>query len=92
MVLRDIPEEIVEQYELNDLASDGWLYIQIEKGMPGLKKAAKIANNKLKVRMCKHGYVPCKRTPTLWRYNTCPTIFKLVMENFGIKYESLKDA
>ena len=37
MALKDIPDEIVTQYNLTNIASDGWVYIQIEKGMPGLK-------------------------------------------------------
>ena len=48
MALKDIPEEIIEQYHLRTMASDSWVYMQIEKGMPGLKQAGKIANDRLK--------------------------------------------
>ena len=92
MALRDIPNEIIQQYNLNSLQEDGWVYIQIEKGMPGLKQAGKIANDKLKLHMRTHGYIPCERTPALWRHITRPTIFTLVVDDFGIKYGSMADA
>ena len=39
MELRDIPDKIIQQYDLDNIVSDGWVYMQIEKGipMPGLK-------------------------------------------------------
>ena len=91
MVIKDIPKEIIVQYDLRALQYDGWVYIRIEKGMPGLKQGGKIANNKLRKHMKKHGYEPCPRTPALWRHITRPTMFTLVMDDFGIKYESLNN-
>ena len=35
MALKDIPDKIIAQYNLRILESNGWIYIQIEKGMPG---------------------------------------------------------
>jgi hypothetical protein len=41
-----IPQEIVDQYHLLvDLVSDRYIYIEIRKGMSGLKQAGHIANN-----------------------------------------------
>ena len=42
--------------------------------------------------MTKYGYVPCPRTPALWRHITRPTIFTLVVDDFGIRYGSDADA
>jgi hypothetical protein len=39
MLLSRFPEEIVQKYNLNSLAVDGWVYIEIRKGMYGLKQA-----------------------------------------------------
>jgi hypothetical protein len=39
MLLSHFPEEIVQKYNLNALAADGWVYIEIRKGMYGLKHA-----------------------------------------------------
>jgi hypothetical protein len=33
------PKEIVQKYNLNGLAVHGWVYIEIRKGMYGLKQA-----------------------------------------------------
>jgi hypothetical protein len=44
MLLSPFPEEIVQQYNLNALAFDGWVYIEIRKGMYGLKQAGLLAN------------------------------------------------
>ena len=60
--------------------------------MPGLTQAGKIANNKLQTHMKKYGYELCPRTPDLWRHITRPTIFTLVVDDFGIKHGSLNDA
>ena len=35
--LKDVPDKIIGQYNLESMASDGWVYMQIEKGLPGLK-------------------------------------------------------
>jgi hypothetical protein len=37
MLLSRFPEEIIQKYNLNALAVDGWVYIEIRKGMYGLK-------------------------------------------------------
>jgi hypothetical protein len=39
MLLSRFPEEIIQKYNLKDLAVDGWVYIEIRKGMYGLKQA-----------------------------------------------------
>jgi hypothetical protein len=39
MMLSRFPEEIIQKYNLNALAVDGWVYIEIRKGMYGLKQA-----------------------------------------------------
>jgi hypothetical protein len=33
MLLSRFPEEIIQKYNLNDLAIDGWVFIEIRKGM-----------------------------------------------------------
>jgi hypothetical protein len=44
MLLSLFPEEIVQQYNLNALAFDGWVYIEIRKGIYGLKQAGLLTN------------------------------------------------
>jgi hypothetical protein len=39
MLLSRFPEEIADKYNLKALSVDGWVYIEIRKGMYGLKQA-----------------------------------------------------
>ena len=39
LALACIPDEIIEQYSLRTLSSDGWVYLKIGKGMSGLNHA-----------------------------------------------------
>ena len=86
LALAYIPEEINEQYSLRTLISDGWAYLEIRKGMPGLKQAGHIANNKLKAHLTQFGFAPVLRTPALWKHDTKPILLSLVVDDFGVKY------
>ena len=46
--LTDIPDEIRRQYNLDALAVDGWVYVEIRKGMYGLPQVGILANKLLK--------------------------------------------
>jgi hypothetical protein len=52
MLLSRFPEEIIQKYNLNALAVDGWVYIEILKGMYGLKQAGLLANQLIPRRSC----------------------------------------
>ena len=56
--------------------------------MPGLKQAAKLANERLVTHLAPHGYAPVKHTPSLWRHESNGIVFSLVVDDFGIKAES----
>jgi hypothetical protein len=51
MLLSRFPEEIIQKYNLNALAVDGWVYIEIRKGMYRLKQAGILANQLLQTRL-----------------------------------------
>jgi hypothetical protein len=63
MLLSRFPEEIVQKYNLNALAVDGWVYIEIRKGMYGLKQAVLLANQLLQKRLAPFGYYLARHTP-----------------------------
>ena len=50
------PEEIIALYNLYQLVSNGWVYLEIRKGMPGLKQACRIANDRLQIHIGKFVY------------------------------------
>jgi hypothetical protein len=56
MLLSRFPEEIVDKYNLRALAVDGWVHIEIRKGMYGLKQAGLLANQLLQTSLEPFGY------------------------------------
>jgi hypothetical protein len=86
MLLSRFPEEIVKTYNLNTLAVDGWVYIEIRKGVYGLKQAGLLANQLLQTRLALFGYYPARHTPGLWMHKTRPISFSLVVDDFAVKY------
>ena len=86
LALACIPDEIIEQYSLCTLSSDGWVYLEIRKGMPGLKQSGRIANDRLKDHLAHFGFAPVPRTPALWKHDTKTILFSLVVDDFGVKY------
>jgi hypothetical protein len=86
MLLSRFPEEIVQKYNLNALAVDGWVYIEIRKGMYGYKQAVLLANQLLQTRLDPFGYYPTRHTPGLWLHKTRPISFTLVVDDFAVRY------
>ena len=55
--LADIPDGIIEEYKLKDIATaEGFVYIEVRKGMYGLPQAGLLAQQLLEKRLQKHGY------------------------------------
>ena len=67
-----IPEEIIQQYNLRNLAHKGFVYMKIQKYMYGLPQAGKISNDKLKLHLSKFGYEPAPITSDLWQHQESP--------------------
>jgi hypothetical protein len=86
MVFSRFPEEIIQKYNLNALAFDGWVYIEIRKGMYGLKQAGLLANQLLQTRLAPFGYYPARHTPGLWLHKTRPISFTLIVDDIAVKY------
>ena len=88
-----IPQEIVDQYNLLDLVDDnGWVYIEIQKGMYGFPQSGIIANKQLTKQLALFGYRPTLHTPGLWKHDNPPLFFTLVVDDFLIKYEDIAHA
>jgi hypothetical protein len=54
--------------------------------MYGLPQAGILAYNRLAQQLSTHGYVPAQHTPGLFRHESRPVTFLLVVDDFGIKY------
>jgi hypothetical protein len=93
MKLSNIPDEVIEEYKLREKATlDGSIYIRAKQGMYGLLQSGLLANKLLEKLLNKHGYRQSKLVPGLWKHNTQPIQFTLVVDNFGVKYVSEEHA
>jgi hypothetical protein len=86
ILLSRFPEEIIQRYNLNALALDGWVHIEIRKGMYGLKQAGILANQLLHTRLVPFGYYQARHTPGLWLHKTRPISFTVVVNDLAVKY------
>jgi hypothetical protein len=88
-----IPQEVWDdpRYDIQ-VANDGYIYLEIRRGMYGLKEAGIIAFNQLVKKLAPSGYEPMPFTPGLWRHRTKRTTFALCVDDFGVKYFSKADA
>jgi hypothetical protein len=86
MHLSIIPEDIIVHYGLRDKVLNGYVYIEIRKGMYGLPQAGILANKLLKKRLARHKYFEQPHTPGLWKHDRRPIWFNLAVDDFGIKY------
>jgi hypothetical protein len=86
MLLSRFPEEIVHKYNVKALAVNGWIYIEIRKGMYGLKQEGLLTNQLLQTSLAPFGYYPARHTPGLWLHKTRPITFSLIVDDFAVKY------
>jgi hypothetical protein len=68
------------------LAVDGWVYIEIRKGMSGLKQTGLLANQLLQKRLSSFGYYPARHISGLWLHKTRSIAFSLIVDDFTVKY------
>ena len=59
--------------------------------MYGLPQARSLDHDLLERRLNKEGYFQSQIVPALWKHNTKPIQFVLVVNNFGIKYLKKED-
>ncbi len=91
--MSNMPEDVIEHYNLQAIVTpDGFVYCKIQKGMYGLPLAGMIAQELLKEHLVQHGCRRSQTTPGLWKHDTRPISFSLVVENFGVKYVNKEDA
>jgi hypothetical protein len=88
MLISRFPKEIIQKYNLNALAVNGWVYIEIRKCMYGLNQASLLANQLLQTHLAPFGYYPARHTPGLWLHKTRPISCTLVVDDIAVKYVS----
>ena len=86
-----IPQVIVDQYNLLPLVHNGFVMVEVRKGMYGLPQAGILANKQLRTHLATQGYYQVPITPGLFTHRTGDISFTLVVDDFGMKYTSRAD-
>ena len=89
--IKYFPADIIQQYALNNLAHNGYIYIKIKKGMYGLKQASVLAYQNLTKLLTDGGYQHIVGSLGMWKHKTRKTLFCLCVDDFGVKYYSKED-
>ena len=71
---------------------NGYVYVEVRKGMYGLPQAGILAQELLEVRLAKHGYTQSKIIQGYWKHKNLPIDFTLVVDDFGVKYVGKENA
>ena len=62
-----VPQEIIDEYELSSIVcNNGYVYLEVNKGMYGLKQEGLLAHQLLEKQLKGHGYSHSKVDPGLW--------------------------
>ena len=85
--LKHIPPDIQERYKIHDMVHNGYILMEISKGIYGLPQAGKLAQDRLVKHLATHDYIQCVNTPCLFKHKTNGVMFTLVVDDFLIKYK-----
>ena len=53
---KEIPKELIKEYNLLPMVHNGWIYFEIVRGCYGLPQSGMLSNNLLCTRLNKNGY------------------------------------
>ena len=90
--INQIPQEIIDHYNLHNIVHKGKVYVEIRRGMYGLPQAGILAEKQLTHFLGKYGYAPVPHTPGLWCHHWRPITFCLAVDDFGVKYAGKEHA
>ena len=62
--------------------------MEIHGGIYGLPQAGRLVHEDLIKHLKLYGYSPVTHTPDLWKHKTNGITFILIVDDFGIKYQS----
>ena len=92
IALKVLPRAIIKLYNLEAIAKDGYVLVEIGKGMYGLPQATRVANKALIPRLAAAGYHQSDKVPGLFLHETNSFKFCLTVDDFGVRYVEKKDA
>jgi hypothetical protein len=86
--LKHIPIDIQERYNILGMVHNGYILMEISKGIYGLPQAGKLSQDRLVKHLASNDYTQCVNTPCLFKHKTNGVVFTLVVDDFLIKYKS----
>ena len=72
-------------YNIYLLVNNGYIYVNIHKGMNVLPQAGRISHDHLQKHLAKYNYLTDPITSVLWSHNTQSINFTLVVDGFEVK-------
>jgi hypothetical protein len=91
MPLSLFPAWIIEQYNMEKDALNGYIHLEMWQAVWELPQAGILANKRLQQKLAPFGYFESTNTPGLWYHEKRPIPFTLVVDNFGVKYVNKDD-
>ena len=76
----------MEKYNPTEKLHNGYIYARVTKGMYVIPQAGRIAHEHLLKHLEPYGCHPSSKNPRLWKHNSQPINFTLVVDDFGVKY------
>ena len=85
--ITDIPNDIIHQYNLQTkVTKDGYVYVEVRKGMYGLPQDGILSPKLPETRLNKAGYFQIQLTTRFWNHKWWPISFTLCVDDLGVKY------
>ena len=85
--LSNLPERVVKKYNIKAKATrDGYVHVEIRKGMYGLLQAGLISQQLLEKILNNKGYQQSGIIPGFWMHEWRPIFFSLCVDDFVVKY------
>lgn len=81
----EIPQEIMDEYQLQQYIHHGCVHFQVNKALYGLPEAGLLSQQQLVARLAAADYIQTA-TPCLFRHVSNGVTFALVVDDFGVKY------
>ena len=88
--IADILEEFIEEYNLQGMDRNGWIYFEIRRGCYGLPQAGILAKDLLRKHLEAEGYYEALTSPGLWRHKWRPIQYCLLVDGFRVEYVGLE--
>ena len=85
--ISDLPQDFINEYKLHDKTTkDGYVYLEIRKGVYGLPQSGVLAQKLLEKRLNAKGYRQSGICPGFWKHDWRPISFSLCSPLWGRSY------